>query len=145
MSLIVPDEGERWFINQLFRDEVPADQVMRLKLFRNDWTPNRESRLVDALEANYSGYAPKDLFRSVWTPAVTVDGRGQTTYGTTFLEFLALAGSQTVYGYYVTDMDVNVLLWVERFATPITVTPVSAVVMLPVMRLRSEYEPAPPP
>lgn len=145
MAIVVPDEGERYFLNLLLRDTVPSTLKFIIGLYRGDWTPNRESVLADVLEANFSGYLPLEADRSVWTAAQTVGGSAQSTYGVLFQQWIPSSGTQRIYGWYARDEDSNVLLWAERFSAFIDASPAVPVFLMPVVQLHSTFEPAPPP
>lgn len=140
--LVVPDEGERILLDRTLKGPA-VDQVLFLGLYKNDVTPNRESTLTDFDPADYAGYVAEALVDAGWSDAVTVGGAAQSTYGDDWITFLSSAGMQDVYGYYVFDPDRGVC-WAERFGdAPFTVTTVQPVLIRPVLRGRSEFEPAP--
>lgn len=143
MPLVVPDEGELVLLDVLLRANVSPSLNWVVRLYANNYTPNRESLLIDFTEASFGGYLPKLLTRSSWTSPATVAGSAQSTYGTDYLVWTASSGSETVYGYYVTDAPATVCLWAERFLNPMTVTDLNPALVLPLMRLRSENQPAP--
>lgn len=115
---------------------------LHLRLYKNDYFPNRESTLGDFVEADFAGYAELLLDRSQWSAPVTTAGRAQTYYGPAFVEWLSTSGSQNVYGYYVTG-GVGVVAWAERFAQFQQVGVSTPVLVQPIMVLHSELEPIP--
>lgn len=140
-DIVVPDEGEIYLLDVLLREPTPDPFVLRL--FCNDYHPHRESILADFTQASYSGYSPVGLSRGTWTAAVTSGGYAISTYGTAFLQFLPASGGETVYGYYVTDADETVCLWAQRLDASVEITPTTPLLLLPLLRLRSEVQPAP--
>jgi hypothetical protein len=128
----------------MLRNPPAADDPLHIHLFKNDYHPNRVSLVLDFDECTFAGYLPKDLNRADWGVPVSVGGVALIFYGTAPLSWLASAGSQVVYGYYVTTTDDSVCLWAERFDPIWTVTTTTPVPVTPFMRLHSELEPVPP-
>lgn len=139
--IVVPNEGELWLLDLLLRETVPSTLKFVLRLYRNDWTPEKDSVRADASEATFAGYLPVEMDRAAWTAAQLVGGEAQSTYGTLYQQWLASSGNQLIYGYFVTDEDDNFILWAERFVTAVNVSAVTPVVMMPVLRLHSEFQP----
>jgi hypothetical protein len=140
---VVPDLGEKQLLGVMLKTALLVDANWRLHLFQNNYSPNRVSEITDFVEANFDGYDVVELDRSVWLDPVSIGGVAYSTYGTSLVSWLATSGSQTVYGYYVTDADDTVVLWAERTTTGTVVTTFTPFQMLPLMRLHSEFEPAP--
>lgn len=141
MPLVVFDDAEAYLLDLLMRTDDLSGEVWHLHLYQNDFTPLADSVLADFFECNFSGYDVIELTRADWSEASSVGGIAQTTWGTGFQQWLTTSGSQDVYGYYITTNDDLLALWGERFATKFIVTTVNPVLMLPTMRLHSEYEP----
>lgn len=141
MSLIVPDEGEQVLIRRMLKPAVGDDLALHLRTFQNNLIPNKETVIGDVVESTYAGYAMKPLLPSGWATPIEVGGVAQMTWAAGFLSWLATAGTQDVYGYYVTDNTDTTLLWIERFPVPQVVTTTQSIVVLPIMRLHSEVEP----
>lgn len=145
MPLVVPDLGEIFLLDLLLREDVSSADRFLLHLYKNDYSPNRVSELIDFEEATFAGYEVVELARDQWSESETVGGYAVSLYGTGYQQWVATTGDQDIYGYYVTDQADEVVLWAERFGTMVTVSEVNPVLLIPVMRLRSEYQPAPPP
>lgn len=142
MPLVVFDASEPYMLRRMLRPDPSDGDVFRLRLFKNDFDPKKDSVLADFDDANYSGYAQQDIDPALWDDPVEVAGVARAAYGGGVFEFLSLSGSQDVYGYYVTDTAGALAIWGERFVgAPLTITPVNPVLILPMMTLHSEYEP----
>lgn len=143
MPIVVPDDGEVALLRRMLKPAAGDDLALHLRLFANNIVPNRETVIGDVLESTFAGYASKPLLPTGWGAPQSVGGVAQMVWAAGFLSWLASAGTQTVYGYYVTDAADATLLWIERFPSPQLVTTVVPIVVLPLMRLHSEVEPAP--
>ena len=141
MALVVPDLGEQYLLTLLLRDTVPADFPFWLGLYKNDYVPVRDTELADLVRADYAGYAPVPLVRASWNVPTDVGGVAQTFWGAGFVSFAPTSGTQTVYGYMVTDPSDSLLLWLERFPSPISISTVNPAFVLPSMRLNSLSQP----
>jgi hypothetical protein len=86
-----------------------------LKLYSNNYTPISTAAVGSFTEANFTGYAARTLTRSTWNSAVTVSGKGETSYGSVQSWTCGTTG-QTIFGYYVQG-SAGTLLWAELFTT----------------------------
>src|SRR5437867_6622616 len=77
MSLLVPDVGERKFLNVAINGV--ANEDLTLKLYKNNYTPVEGSVAGDFTEATFTGYAAVTLARGSWTVA-TVAGLTTAAY-----------------------------------------------------------------
>lgn len=145
MSLVVPDLGEIELLRALLITGSPPVNFGTLRLFKNDWTPNKVSVLADVVECDFAGYAYKFLERAKWQGPNGIGGTAVSFYDTGLQQFTCSSGSQIVYGYYVLMTGISQLIWAERFATPFTVSTSRPLFIQPFMRLRSEVQPDPPP
>lgn len=143
MPLVVPDLGEVELLRLMLKTALAVDEPLSLRLYANDYAPNRQSVLANFTAASFDGYAPITLARAGWSAPATVGGIAQSTHGAAPAQWIAASGSQTCYGYYVTDAAGAVVYWAERFPAPLTVTTAVPILVVPVMRLRSESQPAP--
>ena len=111
MALLVPDVGEVLLLSYALNKIAPGDSV-KLKLFKNDYTPVEGSIVGDFTEADTAGYSAIDLAKADWTIAtdtgVTTAEQPQKTF--------TLTGAGSHYGYYITDIAGTGLLWAERFS-----------------------------
>lgn len=120
MSIVVPDIAEtlllQYIVNMIGSDgnAAPAGGHRLLRLFTNNLTPaeaTTQSTITEAVGA--TGYAPITLVGTQWT---TTQLAGVTTavYSEQTFTFTTAV---TVYGYYVTTIEVSPrLLWLERFS-----------------------------
>ena len=110
-ALLVPDVGEVLLLSYSLNKISPGNDV-KLKLFKNDYTPVEGSEIADFTEADTAGYAAISLAKADWTIAtatgVTTAEQPQKTF--------TLTGAGTHYGYYITDTAGTGLLWAERFS-----------------------------
>lgn len=96
-----------------------AGSLPKLKLFKNDVTPDVDSVLGDLDEADFDGYTTSGIS---WAPAfVNGDGKGQLTGSA--VVFLATGGGtpNDIYGAYVVNNAEDTLLYAERFPAPISI------------------------
>jgi len=85
---------------------------LKVRLFKNNYTPVAGSVIGSFTEANFSGYTPGSL--GTLAAATTVSGRASTTAGTANTWTKSGATGNDIYGYYVTDSGGTVLYWAER-------------------------------
>ncbi len=85
---------------------------VELRLYTNDKTPAYTDVLGNYTESAAAGYAGLTLTGSSWTVA--------TSSGTTVANYaqqtFSYTTSESVYGYYVTRIGKNEVLWAERFS-----------------------------
>lgn len=120
MALVVPDIAEilmlQFLVNMLGTDGLaaPAGGHRLLRLFTNNLTPGESTTFSTITEAvGATGYAPITLVGTAWT---TTQLAGVTT-GVYSEQTFTFTTAVTVYGYYVTTIEVSPrLLWVERFS-----------------------------
>lgn len=116
MALVVPDEGEVSLLDML----VDGDgfSSVRIRLYKNNLTPDEDTVYGDMTECDFSGYAQ---VTPSFGAASVVSHKGKIV-DSAARNFTHNGGgtSNTVYGYYVVDSTGTRLLWVERFASPIT-------------------------
>jgi hypothetical protein len=92
----------------------------RVRLFKNNYTPDQNTHWVDFIEADFSGYAPCP------TPLAIDQGLQATQFdlwkfnSATFT--MTSAPGQMVYGYWIDFFDpttsLRVVLWAQRFNSP---------------------------
>lgn len=109
----VPNIAEQRWLNLA----LTGMGASKIDLFKANHTPGSGTTLSDLTVADYSSYAQQSLtFGTVGT-----DGGGRAFSLTGTVTFpLAGSGSQTVYGWYITDSGGN-LIECRRFDAPITV------------------------
>jgi hypothetical protein len=144
MPLVVPDLGEVEMLRWTLRADLTRTVNLTLHLFKNDYTPHRESVIGDFTEADFDGYAPVALDWGQWTGPNSVGGVAVSLYGSGFQTFTPATGTQDIYGYYVTDAEDEICIWAERFPTVVVTDAAHPVQVQPVMRGHSEFEPESP-
>ena len=110
MALLVPDVGEVLLLEYALNKTEPTE--VKLKLFKNDYTPVEGSVVADFTESDGAGYAAIVLAGANWTIATSV---GVTTAEYAQQTF-TLTGAITHYGYYITNNNGSQVLWAERFS-----------------------------
>ena len=119
--------------------------MWHLRLFKNDYTPNRDTVLADLVEADFDGYLPIEIDPTLWGAPSSPFGAAVSYYDAFFLPFPCVSGSQVVYGYYLTFDNGAYLLWSQRWDAIQAATPSSPPQVWPVLTGRSASEPIPPP
>ena len=133
--ITIPDEGKRFLLDFLLRPIVGTPLPWLLKLWRNDVDITDATVRGDLTEANYAGYLPVELTRAEWSESQMSDGYAQSRWQQELVEWIASAGSQTVYGVFVADPDDNFVLWGERLPAPFTITTTLPLFSVVAMRL----------
>lgn len=94
----------------------------KIRLYKNNVTPDDTSDVSDFMEATFTGYA---ALTPTWTPGTDSFGNALITSDTLNYSFTAGSGSQLIYGYYITDPSQpgEPLVGAEIFGTSVTFTP----------------------
>lgn len=116
MAAIMPDEGLLRMLEYVLNKSSQGN--LKLKLFKNNYTPVGGSVLADFTEVTLTGYAAVTLTGSSWTTA-TVANVVTASYAAQTFTFSATG--ETVYGYYITDNGSTKVLWAERLGSPYVV------------------------
>lgn len=87
----------------------------KIKLYKNDITPDETSELADFTEANFSGYAEQTLVPD--GTAAIVDGKAQQSFDDAVFSHDGGATPNDIFGYFVVDSTETDLLWAERYAS----------------------------
>ena len=110
MALVVPDVGEQELLKNCINNASPDNRIIHL--YTNDKVPAEGDLHTGYTAATASGYGPITLSGTNWvvntSAGVTLGEYPQVTFTFT-------AGEPTIYGYYVTNNAVSILLWAERF------------------------------
>lgn len=115
---MVTNAGELILLDWIFKS-TGADT--RLKLYSNDYTPVAGSTPGDFTEANFTGYAAKNLVRGSWNaPSTNVQLAAEIAYSA--VQTWTPTSNQTIYGYYVTNVAGDTVLYARKFVTPVSVT-----------------------
>jgi hypothetical protein len=112
MTIMVPNQGELIALEALVNKTAPQD--LRLKLYKNNKTPTETDTEADYTEADFTGYAFKNLAGANWNS--TGGAPSDVTYNAV-QTFTSSAGSQNqpVYGYYLVQQTSGKLVYAERF------------------------------
>lgn len=144
MAIVFPDPGEVYLLRRLtVPDPVEDIRPWRLHLYKNNYFPNRVSTLGAFVEADFDGYAPKDMTLADWQAIQLADGIAIAQWGVGFTSWIADSGAQDIYGYYVTDPDDVLCILAERFDAPFPVDSGHPVQFIFSIKSHGEYEPAP--
>lgn len=106
MALLTVNEGEVELIDRMLATSVV------MKLYTNDKTPAATDEVDDYTEATDGNYEEATLTGGNWSTSA-VSGVGTAEYAQQTFSF---GGTTTVYGYYVTNVAGDTLLWAERFS-----------------------------
>jgi len=112
MTLIVPNISDQLALNLILgKSSAPTTQILRL--FKNDFNPNKLTVYSDLIEADQLGYVPITLNQSGWV-IETLSNITTASYPEQTFNF---STNTQVYGYYVTSTvdSEDYILWVERF------------------------------
>lgn len=130
MTLLVTNNGEGIALAALVNKTAPQD--LKLKLFKNNYTPLEASVTADFTEADFTGYSEKSFVAANWV--VTEGAPSNAAYAAQTFTSSANQTSQSVYGYYIVQVTSGKVIWAERFTDgpypivnngdAITVTPV---------------------
>lgn len=105
MAIVVPHEGKKLLLEYMLNKTEPTE--IKLKIFKNDITPNDNTVVGDFIETDIIGYFAKTLAGANWT--VT---NGVATFAE---QIFTYTSGKTHYGYYVTNSDGTAVLWCETF------------------------------
>lgn len=109
MPLLVPDVGEVNLLSRMVNKIATGD--VKLRLFKNNYTPVEAATAASFTQANAAGYAEQTLTGATWTVATNA-GVTEASYPERTFNFTA---ADTIYGYYVVDSAGTTVLWAERF------------------------------
>lgn len=138
MPIVLPNEGLPSLLAWMLRDDTSALPSNTLILYANDLTPTQSTVYADLTHATFTGYSPETIDRASWTSPVIDSDHAVSTWNTTPIVWLVSGGSETIYGYAVVTPSSPVILWVERFASPIAVSAGGALALLPRFALTTE-------
>jgi hypothetical protein len=143
-AIVISDLGEIHLLTRSLRGADSPASVWHLRLFKNNYTPNRDTVLADLTEADFAGYVPLEIDPTVWGVPTNPAGTAVSYYDTFFYQFTCTSGSQALYGYYLTFNNGAYLLWSQAFDVGQTASPTTPPTVWPVITGRSQYQPAPP-
>lgn len=111
MALNVPDVGENVALEAFVNKTAP--QNLQLRLFQNNITPSDTDTTATYTEATFTGYAAIALTGASWNAAAA----GNITYSAQQTFTSSGVVSNSIYGYYVTQVTSTILCWSERDAS----------------------------
>lgn len=140
MALVAPNTADvlmlKYILNNLTTDGNPGGSGGQrvLKLFSNgNLNPVKTTVLADITELSHPDYTAKTLYGASWTIATSTAGTNTAVYSEQVFSF---SSGVSVYGYYVTTVTGNNLLWVERFSTtPFVLTGAGEIAVTPRLTL----------
>lgn len=120
MTLILSTDGAIQLLNIVFNNQrAVGGNNLTVRLFTNNITPAITDHFATYEEASGGGYVSKVLTMGNWLVGTNPDNTAKATYMTeqiwTFTG--AISCAKTIYGYYITDAD-SQLLWAEKIPTP---------------------------
>lgn len=118
MALRVGRSGEKIALEALVNKTAP--QALRLKLYKNNYTPGEQDTAANYTVADFTGYSDADLTGATWnaaTPGVEGSPPDPSYIDYPKQTFTSSAGSQNqpIYGYFIVQQTSGLLVWAERF------------------------------
>lgn len=138
MPIVLPNEGLPTMLGWMLREDTSALPANTLILFSNDITPDQDTVYGDLTEAAFGGYSSVSIARGTWTAPVVDSDHGLTVYGSTPLTWICTSSPETIYGYAVVTPSSPIILWCERFASPIVLSTGGAIALVPRFTLTTE-------
>lgn len=131
--LVVMKSACLTMLTQLVDTGMPLDGLL-VKLFQNNVEPSPNDVAAEYDAADFAGYAASTAI--VWgTPFLDSDGKATVVGDSKQFTSTGPTPSNTIYGYYVTTAA-NVLVYAERFATPVLIdADDQAIVVVPEFQL----------
>lgn len=115
MDLVFCEDGLKFSLDTLAAALNAG--TAKLRLFKNNHTPDEADDISDYTEADFSGYAAATI--GAWNAATYAGGLAnvEATTAQTFTNSTGAVGND-VYGYYVTDSAGTVLYYAQRANSP---------------------------
>lgn len=107
MTINVPDAGENLILEMIVNKT--AAQNLSLRLYKSNTTPADSDTAGTYTEADFGGYAAITLSGASWNSAAS----GSIAYSAQ-QTFTLSSGSNSIYGYYITQAVSGVILLSER-------------------------------
>lgn len=124
MAFVLTNEGEKLLL-EAATGKTAAGNLL-LKLYKNNYTPTHTDNMAGNpyTAPAFTGYADKTLTTSSWNAATAGTGSGTSlsnkasiTYAAQTFTVSATAGTDVIYGYYITNSGSTVLVGAEIFST----------------------------
>lgn len=112
MALVLPNQGEGIALKALLNHT--AGQNLVLRLFKSNTTPAEADTEATYTEATFTGYSSVTLTGSSWT--IAEGAPSEASYAQQTFTSSADQASQSVYGYYLTQVTSGKLVTAERFS-----------------------------
>lgn len=132
-ALKVPNEGEIKLLDKILHD---GTEVLSLRLFNNNYTPDDATTISNFSEATFTNYVALPISSASFGAAETVSDKASSTFGSAQTWTCGSTGD-TVYGYFVMD-SVSKILWAEKFGTARVVAENDTISIQPSLTLNSE-------
>lgn len=116
---VVPDEGEPFLLKYLVTAAITPNESLVLRLFKNDYTPARDSTLASYVTATFGGYADRTLSRTVGWDAPTVEGHVGVIRRTNPEVWTIASNPHIVYGAILYGGTSLKVYYQRRFADPV--------------------------
>lgn len=139
MAIIVPNEGIVQWLKYMLRIEPIGTMNMVLRLYQNDYNPGPETTLSDLTECDFTNYVPIELTNGEWGEIELVANRASSTWGASPIIWTCGIVGNTVYGLYLTDLNSDALLGVERFPTAFVLSDGTPFFCQPTYTTKSEF------
>lgn len=108
MSLVVCFDGSVKVLQQL----KTYLRTLKIRLFKNDWNPGPADDVADYTEANFDGYAAKDVDQ-FGDAFLNGDNKAESDDIVRTWTCTGNVTPNTIYGYYITN-PAGDLIWAER-------------------------------
>jgi hypothetical protein len=148
--IVVPDISKLELLNKVLKDENVI-----LKLYKNNYTPDKNALLSSFTEANFDGYSGIELDKidislTHWTEPVIqyfpcsengtsgysgVSGYNESVSTYSTQSWTCGSNGNIVYGYYIVGATSDKLLWVDTFATARTLGETDVLSIVPRLQL----------
>jgi hypothetical protein len=126
MPLLAPEVAAKVLLGYITGALVSGPLVYHL--FSNNQTPAESDTLSNYVEVNVPGYSPITIPVAAWVLATSPQGGATATANA--IQWI-LYGTGQVYGYYVTDLTGQFLLWAEYLlGAPILILPTGSVLQI---------------
>ncbi len=137
MALLAPNVGDVRLLTELL-DGGTARENWTLKLGKTNVTPAKTDVAGSYTEADFTGYVPKTLTRTVggstWATPSTTSNITSSQYNSGAPQTWNCTSSQTVYMYYYIGATSTLLILAENFGAIALINP-SSLTMVPALQL----------
>lgn len=110
MTIQITNNGELLALKYLI-GELTSTERLKIKLFKNDITPDSDSVTGDFTEATFTGYA--SVLLDTWT--ITPGTTPEAVHSLISFESTADQTSENIYGYFIVRTSTNDIVGSKRF------------------------------